>query len=139
MAFDQTVRRRTSAPEVMTSGTALKSPRRGEFWTAYTPGQPDDPHQPRPVLVISEDVRNGLRDDVMVVPAFSSGRLGPTRVPVPAKSGGLPRDSVLYCEQVTTIDKELLQRGPLGPGVEPGTLAAVVRAIRRAIGEVVLS
>ncbi len=48
----------------------------------------------------------------MVVPAFSSGRLGPTRVPVPAKSGGLPRDSVLYCEQVTTIDKELLQRGP---------------------------
>jgi mRNA-degrading endonuclease toxin of MazEF toxin-antitoxin module len=123
----------------MTSGTSLKSPRQGELWTAYTPGQPDDPHQPRPVLVISEDVRNRLRDDVIVVPAFSGGRLGPTRVPVPAKSGGLPHDSVLFCEEVTTIDKELLQRGPLGPGVEPGTLAAVVRAIRRAIGEVVPS
>ena len=55
----------------MTSGTLLKSPRQGELWTAYTPGQPDDPHQPRPVLVISEDVRNRLRDDVIVVPAFS--------------------------------------------------------------------
>ena len=121
----------------MTSGTSLKSPRRGEFWTAHTPGPPDDPHQPRPVLVISEDVRNRLRDDVIVVPAFSGGRLGPTRVPVPAKSGGLPHDSVLFCEEVTTIDREFLQRGPLGPRVGPGTVAAVVRAIRRAIGEVV--
>ena len=123
----------------MTSGTSPKSPRRGEFWTVYTPGQPDDPHQPRPVLVISEDVRNRLRDDVIVVPAFSDGRLGPTRVPVPANSGGLPHDSVLFCEEVTTIDKDFLRRGPLGPRVEPGTVAAVVRAVRRAIGEVVPS
>ena len=99
MAFDPTSRSRTTAPEIMTSGTSLKSPRRGEFWTAYTPGQPDDPHQPRPVLVVSEDVRNRLRDDVIVVPAFSAGRLGPTRVPVPANFGGLPHDSVLFCEE----------------------------------------
>jgi hypothetical protein len=46
---------------------------------------------------------------------------------------------VLYCEEVTTIDKEFLQRGALGPRVEAGTVAAVVRAIRRAIGEVVTS
>jgi len=91
------------------------------------------------VLVVSEDVRNRLRDDVIVVPAFSAGRIGPTRVPVPANSGGLPHDSVLFCEEVTTIDKDFFQRGPLGPRVEPGTVAAVVRAIRRAIGEVVPS
>jgi len=139
VAFDPTSRRRTTPPEVMTSGTSPQSPRRGEFWTAFTPGQPDDPHQPRPVLVISEDVRNRLRDDVIVVPAFSAGRSGPTRVPVPASSGGLPHDSVLFCEEVTTIDKDFLRRGPLGPRVEPGTVAAVVRAIRRAIGEVVPS
>ena len=42
----------------------------------YIPGQPDDPHQPRPALVISEDVRNRLTDDVIVVPIFSTGRLG---------------------------------------------------------------
>ena len=139
MAFDPTSRCGTAAPEIMSSGTSPKSPRRGEFWTVYTPGQPDDPHQARPVLIMSEDVRNRLRDDVIVVPAFSGGRLGPTRVPVPAKSGGLFHDSVLFCEEVTTIDKEFLLRGPLGPRVEPGTVAAVVRAIRRAIGEVVPS
>jgi mRNA interferase MazF len=123
----------------VTPVTPRRAPRRGELWTAYTPGQPDDPHQPRPVLVISEDIRNKRRDDVIVVPVFSSGRLGPTRVPVQAETGGLPHDSVLFCEEITTIDKDFLERGPLGPRVDPGTVAAVVRAIRRAIGEVVFS
>jgi mRNA-degrading endonuclease toxin of MazEF toxin-antitoxin module len=103
------------------------------------PGQPDDRHQRRPVLVTSEDFRNRLRDNVIVVPAFSGGRLGPTRIPVPAKSGGLPHDSVLFYEEITTIDKEFSSGGPLGPRLEPGTIGAVVRAIRRAIGEVVPS
>ena len=50
----------------------------------YTPGPPDDPHQPRPALVVSEEVRNRLRDDLVVIPLFSLGRFGPTRVYVPA-------------------------------------------------------
>lgn len=104
---------------------------------AYTPGQPDNPHQPKPVLVISEDVRNRLRDDVIVVPAFSKGRLGPTRVSLQKGAGGISRDSVLFCEEVTTIDRDFLQRGPLGRPVASEALAAVVRAVRRAIGEVV--
>jgi mRNA-degrading endonuclease toxin of MazEF toxin-antitoxin module len=139
VAFDPTSRCRTAAPEVMTSGASLRSPRCGEFWTAYTPGQPDEPHQPRPCSLYQKTFINRLRDDVIVVPAFSGGRLGPTRVPVPAKYGGLPHESVRFCEEVTTIDKEFLQRGPLGPLVEPGTVAVVVRAIRRAIGELVPS
>lgn len=115
----------------------MTTPRRGQFWLAYTPGQPDDPHQPRPVLVVSEDVRNELRDDVMVVPAFSKGRLGPTRVEVPAGTGGLRHAGVLFCEELTTIDQDFLQRGPLGGPVGEEVLADVVRAVRRAIGEVV--
>jgi len=104
---------------------------------AYTPGQPDDPHQPRPALVISEDRRNSLHDDVMVVPIFSAGRLGPTRVPLPSRAGGLSRPGLLFCEEITTIDKEFLDRGPLGPRLSRQTLLAVVRAVRRAIGEVI--
>jgi len=104
---------------------------------AYAPGQPDDPHQPRPALVISEDVRNGLRDDLIIVPIFSAGRFGPTRVPVPARAGGLSRPGLLFCEEITTIDKEFLDRGPLGPRLSRQTLQAVVRAVRRAIGEVI--
>jgi mRNA-degrading endonuclease toxin of MazEF toxin-antitoxin module len=103
----------------------------------YTPGQPDDPHQPRPALVISEDVRNGLRDDLIVVPIFSAGRLGPTRVPLPSRAGGLSKPGVLFCEEITTIDRDFLYRGPLGPRLSRRTLQAVGRAVRRAIGEVI--
>ena len=103
----------------------------------YTPGQPDDPHQPRPALVISEDVRNRLRDDLIVVPIFSAGRFGPTRVPVPARAGGLSRPGLLFCEEITAIDRNFLARGPLGPRLSRRTLQAVVRAVRRAIGDVI--
>ena len=103
----------------------------------YTPGQPDDPHQPRPALVVSEDVRNRLRDDLIVIPLFSRGTLGPTRVPVPARAGGLRTPGVLFCEEITTIDRDFLYRGPLGPRLPRLVLEAVMRAVRRAVGDVV--
>lgn len=112
-------------------------PRRGEIWFVETPGQPYDPHQPRPALIISEGIRNRLSDDFIVVPIVSSGRLGPTHVPIVAGQGGLPKDSVLFCEEITTLHRDFLIDGPLGRTVPPGLLGQVVRSIRRAIGEVV--
>jgi mRNA interferase MazF len=103
----------------------------------YTPGQPDDPHLPRPALVVSEDVRNAIRDDLIVVPMFSRGRLGPTRVVIPAGAGNIPGEGILFCEEITTIDRDFLVRGPLGPPIGRYRMAEVVRAIRRAIGETV--
>lgn len=108
-------------------------PRRGEIWWAFMPGQPSDPHQPRPVLVISVDARNQYADDVIVVPVFSRGRLGPTRVALPTGEGGVSHDSVLFAEEVTTLDRGFLRQGPLGPPVSSAVLAAVVRAILDAI------
>ena len=105
----------------------------------YTPGQPDDPHQPRPALVISENVRNRLRDHLIVIPAFSTGKPGPTRVPLPAGVGGLNRPCVLFCEEVTTIDRDFIRRGPLGQPIPPPILSAVVLATRRAIGDFVIN
>jgi len=112
-------------------------PKRGELWSVLVPGQPDDPHQPRPALVISEDIRNELTDDVIVIPVFSRGTLGPTRVPLPAGAGGIRRGGVLFCEELTTIDRDFLRRGPLGPPIEAPLLEQVCRAIRRAVGEVI--
>ena len=111
-------------------------PRRGEIWSVYTPGQPYDPHQPRPALVVSEDVHNRRGDDVIVVPIFSAGRLGPTRVSVPAGVGGLRHDSVLFCEELTTVHRDFLVRGPFGGRVPESLLERVLRAVRRALGEV---
>ena len=116
---------------------ARQAPVRGELWFAYTPGQPRDPHQPRPVLVISADVRNRYRDDVVVIPIFSRGRLGPTRVALAAGVGGIKHDSVLFCEEITTLDLDFLADGPLGEPVPDGVLERVLRAVRRGLGEVV--
>lgn len=103
----------------------------------YTPGEPADPHQPRPALVVSENVRNRLTHDLIVVPAFSAGRLGPTRLLIDAGTGGLPHDSVLFCEEITTIDRSFLAEGPLGPPVPEVVLEQIPRAVRRALGEVI--
>jgi len=108
-----------------------RAPRRGEIWSVYTPGQPEDPHQPRPALVVSEDVRNRMTDDVIVVPIF------PTHIPIGEGVGGLPHDSVLLCEEITTITRDFMGDGPLGLGVSTGLLERVIRAVRRALGELV--
>ena len=113
------------------------NPRRGEIWFAYIPGRPGDPHQPRPALVVSEDVRNRFLDHVIVVPMYSAGRSGPTHVAIDAGEGGLRRPSVLFCEELSTLDHEFLNDGPLGRPVSGFVLDQVVRAIRRAIGEAV--
>jgi mRNA-degrading endonuclease toxin of MazEF toxin-antitoxin module len=114
----------------------VADPRRGEIWLAYTPGQPTDPHQPRFVLVVSADVRNRARPHVIVVPIFSTGNLGPTRLVIPAEGSGLHHDSVLFCEELTTLDKAFLELedGPRGR-VTAELLDEVVLAVRRALGD----
>lgn len=115
--------------------TGSRRPQRGEIWWAYTPGQPNDPHQPRPVLVVSNDIRNRLADDVVVIPIFSRGFIGPTRVRIQAGEGGIKHDSVLFCEEITTIVHDFvdLRAGPFGPAVSATLLDAVVRAIVLAV------
>jgi len=103
-----------------------------------TPNQPDDPHQPRPALVVSEDIRNRWRDHAIIVPIFSAGRLGPTHVAIRAGQGGIEHDSVLFCEEVATLHRVFFAGGPLGSTVAPTLLGRVNRAIRRSLGEVVL-
>jgi len=43
---------------------------------------------------------------------------------------------VAFCEEITTIDRDFLVRGPLGGPVSFGLLDAIVRAVRRALGDV---
>jgi mRNA-degrading endonuclease toxin of MazEF toxin-antitoxin module len=77
-----------------------------------------------------------MRDDLIVIPVFSAGQLGPTRVRLPARSAGLRHDSIAFCEEITTIDRDFLGRGPIG-SLSPKLMEAIVRGVRRAIGEVV--
>ena len=75
---------------------------------------------------------------MIVVPVFTHSSLGPTRVALAGGVGGIPHDSVLVCEEVTTLDHDLLENGPLGPRVPEELLSRVVRSGRRALGEIVL-
>ena len=113
----------------------MAEPRRGDVWLAYTPGQPRDPHQPRFVLVVSADVRNRARGHVMAVPIFSTGNLGPTRLVIPAHGTGLSYDSVLFCEELTTIDKDFFEEDEPRGRATDDLLDAVVIAVRRALGD----
>ena len=100
------------------------------------PGHPRD-RKVRPALVVSLDIRNRLANDVMVIPLSTTLRAAPTHVRVEQEEGGLNHVSMAKCEQLTTLDKGFLLRGPFAGKVRDATMAEIERAIMRAIGIVV--
>ena len=111
-------------------------PSRGEIYLVNLPGQPKD-SKPRPALIVSLDVRNRLANDVIVVPISTTLRASPTHVELPEREGGLDRTSMVKCEQVTTLDKSFLIRGPFSGTISPTKMTEVEMAIQRAIGIVI--
>jgi mRNA-degrading endonuclease toxin of MazEF toxin-antitoxin module len=88
----------------------------------------------RPALVISTDARNERANDVIVVPCSTTLREAPTHVRLVRGEGGLPRDSVLKCEQIGTAAKSDVTPTPIGLPLRPARMAEVERAVLRAIG-----
>jgi mRNA interferase MazF len=80
------------------------------------------------------DVRNRLANDVIVVPLSTTLRPAPTHVELSAGEGGLNQVSTAKCEQVTTLDKSFLLRGPFAGLINPSLMREVEKAIQRAIG-----
>ena len=111
----------------------MSSPRRGEIYLVRLPGHLSDT-KTRPALVVSMDVRNRLAHDVIVVPLSTTLRPAPTHVLLPAGEGGLKDTSMAKCEQVTTLDKAFLLRGPFAGSISPSLMQNIENAIQRAIG-----
>ena len=88
----------------------------------------------RPVLVVSIDARNERASDVIVIPCSTTLREAPAHVRLARGEGGVPRDSMLKCEQITTLKKEDVDPLPLGAALKSGRMAEVERAVLRAIG-----
>lgn len=80
------------------------------------------------------DVRNRLANDVIVVPLSTTLRPAPTHVTLPAGEAGLRETSMAKCEQVTTLDRSFLIRGPFAGTIRPVLMGDVEKAIQRAIG-----
>jgi len=115
----------------------VPNPQRGEIYLVRLPGHPSDTKN-RPALVISMDVRNRLANDLIVVPLTTTLRPAPTHVKLPSGEGGLKVVSMAKCEQVTTLDKSFLLRGPFAGKIKPSLLREIEKAIQRAIGIIIL-
>ena len=111
----------------------MSFPRRGEIYLVRIPGHPSDT-KAHPALVVSMDVRNRLANDVIVVPLSTTHRPAPTHVELPAGEGGLQDTSMAKCEQVTTLDKAFLLRGPFAGTISPSLMRDIEKAIQIAIG-----
>lgn len=112
-------------------------PKRAEVWSIHTPNKPYDPHQPRTAIIVSTNGRNEKANHVTAVPTFHNARALRTHVFLSKGSGGLDKDTFACCEQITTIDKSLLHKGPFGSLTED-QMNQIVKAIRLSIGEVVV-
>lgn len=97
-----------------TAEAAGQGVNRGDiYWADLVPRSGAEQRGRRPVIVVSHDGFNltpGWRS-VIVVPVSTSGaqaRRGPTAVPLAAGTGGLNRDGVAFCHQVTTLARAKL-------------------------------
>jgi len=108
-------------------------PKRGEIYLVTLPGHPED-SKARPALIVSLDVRNRLANDIIVIPISTTTRLSPTHVKLHKGEAGLDQTSMAKCEQISTLDKSFLIRGPFSGTVRFSKMTEVEIAIKRAIG-----
>ena len=111
----------------------MSYPQRGEIYLVRLPGQPKDV-KARPALIVSLDVRNRLANDVVVVPISTTLRPSPTHVELPKGEGGLDQISMVKCEQITTLEKSFLIRGPFSGAISSRKIDEIEKAIQIAIG-----
>ena len=97
---------------------------RGEIWWAdLAEPRRSEPGYRRPVLVVQADSFNRSRIQTAIVAAITSElELGgaPGNVLLPARSTGLPRDSVVNVSQLLTLDRSFLteRAGTLPPRLQ---------------------
>ena len=91
--------------------------KRGDvFWADIMPRSGSEQTGRRPVVVVSHDGFNRVEAwrSIIVVPLSTSAaqrRRGPTAIGLPKGTGGLRRESVALCHQVTTLDRTKLVEG----------------------------
>jgi len=95
------------------------------------PGQPigSEIQKIRPVLVVSRDENNQCADTVTILPiTTSTDRIYPFEVLLRKNESGGDKDEKILAQQVRTVDKRRLIKGPRGV-VEEETMRDVERAL----------
>lgn len=88
------------------------APRRGEVWDAdLDPAVGHEQGKVRPVLVVSHNRFNGLRNRLCIAVAITGTvRSIPSHVLIRPPEGGLDRASAIQCEQIKVLAYERLRR-----------------------------
>jgi mRNA interferase MazF len=107
---------------------------RGEIWWADLPRpRRSEPGFRRPVLVVQADSFNRSRIQTVIVAVITSNLKlanAPGNVLLPARSAGLPRESVINISQVLTLDRGFLtERAGTLPARFRGSVEAGLRLI----------
>jgi mRNA interferase MazF len=108
--------------------------RRGEiYYVDWSPGRGSEQAGTRPALIIQNDVGNQF-GSTTIVAAISTRqtRAYPFQVAVTTGESGLPRDSIVKCEQIQTIDQTRL--GRLVGALEAEKVTEVDFALQRSLG-----
>ncbi len=108
-------------------------PKRGEIYLINLPLKTADIKN-RPALVISLNVRNELAGDIVVIPLSSNLRKSPTHVLLDAGETGLLKPSMAKCEQITTLDKSFLTKGPFTGKISAVKIKEIEEAVKIAVG-----
>jgi len=103
--------------------------KRGHIYWASLPGD-----KKRPVLVLSPAARNERAGDVIIAPLSTVLRDGPWHVRLRKGEAGVTQPSVIKCEQITTLRKEIISSVPLGNALSGARMRSVEMAVLRAIG-----
>ena len=102
-------------------------PKRGEVYLVQL-------DKPRPALVLSADALNKFALDVCVVAVTSvEHKKFSVRVPIEKGDGNLNVDCWAKCDQVTTLEKDLLRYPPLGT-LSTTTLRQIEDQVRVCLG-----
>jgi mRNA interferase MazF len=109
---------------------------RGEIWWADIPApRRSEPGYRRPVLVVQADSFNRSRIQTAIVAVMTSNvelAGAPGNVLVPARSAGLPKDSVVNVSQLLTVDRSFLieHAGTLPPRLQRFVDAGLQRVLQ---------
>jgi mRNA interferase MazF len=108
--------------------------RRGEiYYVDWSPGRGSEQAGIRPALIIQNDVGNQFSPTTIVVAISTQQRRPyPFHVAITPQESGLPRDSVVKCEQIQTIEQARL--GRLAGVLSRETMQEVDLALDRSLG-----
>lgn len=112
----------------------MVTPRRGDvFWVTFDPVQGSEQGGHRPAVIVQNDVGNEFSPTTIVAAIASKAPSKPFPFVVAVPSGALPRESIVDCAHIRTVDRSRLSELPVAH-LDADTMRLVDDALRSSLG-----